>query len=60
MIVFGFVIPFLVGIMMDLYVLMPLRLSDMNENVFDIYLTIVIIVYVYMSTPYLITLLFSL
>lgn len=60
MIVFGFVIPFLVGIMMDLYVLMPLRLSDMNETVFDIYLTMVIIVYVYMSTPYLITLLFSL
>ncbi|KAI7887924.1 uncharacterized protein EV154DRAFT_567017 [Mucor mucedo] len=39
MIVFGMVIPFLVGIMMDLYVLMPLRLSDMKEPVFDIYLT---------------------
>lgn len=51
MVAFGFVIPFLVGIMMDLYVLMPLRLSDMKEPVFDIYLTMVSIVCVSMLAP---------
>jgi hypothetical protein len=42
------VIPFLIGIMMDLYVFMPLRLSNIDETMLDIYLTVVS----YILNPY--------
>lgn len=39
-IMFGFIIPFLTGILLDLYAFMPVRLSDLDVTVLDIYLTV--------------------
>lgn len=38
---FGFIIPFMTGILLDLYAFMPVRLSDLDVTVLDIYLTVV-------------------
>lgn len=38
---FGFIIPFLAGVVLDLYAFMPIRLSDLDETVLDVYLTVV-------------------
>ncbi|KAI9486072.1 MAG: hypothetical protein EXX96DRAFT_547588 [Benjaminiella poitrasii] len=35
---FGFLIPFLIGIMFDLYLFMPIRLSNVHEGSIDLYL----------------------
>lgn len=39
-IICGFVIPFLIGIILDLYAFMPLRLSTLDEKALNIYLTV--------------------
>ncbi|KAG2229829.1 hypothetical protein INT48_008273 [Thamnidium elegans] len=40
LIVCGFVLPFLVGVIMELYIFMPLRLSNIDQSSLDIYITV--------------------